>query len=66
MDYEALRENLPAGDDLPMDGIVLFSGTIASKMGLVFGESFDFEMEDPVLTRKISHRYDVVVLPQYM
>lgn len=63
---EDLLEQLPKDDGLPIDGLVLFSGTIATRMGLVYGEEFDFEMEDPVLGRRIRHGYHVRVLPQYL
>jgi len=63
---EDLLEQLPKDDGLSIDGLVLFSGTIATRMGLVYGEEFDFEMEDPVLGRKIRHGYHVQVLPQYL
>lgn len=66
LDVEALLEQLPKDDGLPTDGLVLFSGTVATKMGLVYGEGFDFEMEDPVLGRQIRHGYHVRVLPQYL
>jgi len=63
---EDLLEQLPKDDGLPTDGLVLFSGTIATRMGLVYGEEFDFEMEDPVLGRRIRHGYHIRVLPQYL
>jgi len=66
LDVECLLEGLPKDDGLPMDGLVLFSGTVATKMGLVYGEMFEFEMEDPALRRKIRHGYRVRVLPQYL
>ncbi len=66
LDVEALLEQLPKDDGLPTDGLVLFSGTVVTKMGLVYGEGFDFEMEDPVLGRQIRHGYHVRVLPQYL
>jgi hypothetical protein len=66
LDVETLLKELPKGDGLPTDGLVLFSGTIPTKMGLVYGDRFDFEMEDPVLGRKIRHGYHVRVLPQYL
>jgi hypothetical protein len=66
LDVETLLDRLPKDDDLPGDGLVLFSGTIATKMGLIYGERFDFEMEDPMLGRKIRHGYQVRVLPQYL
>ena len=66
MDAEALLEQLPKDEGLPIDGLVLLSGTITLKGGLVYGERFDFEMEDPVLDRKITHGYHVRVLPQHL
>jgi hypothetical protein len=66
LDVETLLDRLPKDDDLPGDGLVLFSGTIATKMGLIYGERFDFEMEDPMSGRKIRHGYQVRVLPQYL
>lgn len=65
LDVEELLGRLPGDDGLPGDEFVLFSGTPATKGGLVFGEAFEFEMEDPVLGRSIRHRYEVRVLPQY-
>jgi hypothetical protein len=61
-----LLELLPTDDGLPTDELVLFSGTIATKFGLAFGESFEIEMEDPVLERTIQHGYRIRVLPQYL
>jgi hypothetical protein len=66
LSVETLLEQLPMDDNLGTEEIVLFSGTIASKKSLVFGERFDFEMEDPVLKRKITHGYHIRVLPQYL
>ncbi|NIS61440.1 MAG: DUF2848 domain-containing protein [Proteobacteria bacterium] len=66
LDVEALLERLPKDEELPSDGLVLFSGTIPTKIGVVFGERFDFEMEDSVLDRKIRHGYQVRVLPQHL
>ncbi len=66
LDVEALLERLPKDEGLPSDGLVLFSGTITTKMGVVFGERFDFEMADPLLDRKIRHGYQVTVLPQHL
>jgi hypothetical protein len=66
LDVKALLERLPRDAALPTDGLILFSGTIPTKMGLIYGERFDFEMEDPVLDRKIRHGYRVRVLPQHL
>ena len=61
---ELLKE-LPKEGLLQEEGIVLFSGTIATRAGLVYGDSYGLELEDPVLKRKIQHHYRVKILPQY-
>ncbi|KRR15822.1 DUF2848 domain-containing protein [Bradyrhizobium retamae] len=50
------------GKGLP-DGCVMFGGTFAAKGGIRPADRFEFELEDPVLKRKISHGYDVTALP---
>lgn len=45
------------------DGCAMFGGTFAAKGGIRPASRFDFELEDPVLKRKISHGYDVITLP---
>jgi hypothetical protein len=45
------------------DGCAMFGGTFAAKGGIRPAERFDFELEDPVLKRKISHGYDVITMP---
>jgi hypothetical protein len=42
---------------------VMFCGTLAAKGGVRPAPRFEFELEDPVLRRKIAHGYDVVSLP---
>ncbi|MGM4928881.1 DUF2848 domain-containing protein [Tardiphaga sp. 619_E2_N8_5] len=49
-------------DKLP-DGTAMFGGTFAAKGGIRPADRFDYEIEDPVLKRKISHGYDVKTLP---
>ncbi|MCZ6473518.1 MAG: DUF2848 family protein [SAR324 cluster bacterium] len=66
LDVDAIVGSMPKDDGLGMDGLVMFSGTVASKMGMVYGESFDFEIKDPVLSRGIAHGYSIRVLPQYL
>jgi hypothetical protein len=48
----------------PPVGLVVFSGTIATRGGLVYGDAYDLELEDPVLERSIQMSYRVRVLPQ--
>ena len=50
------------GEGLP-DGCAMFGGTFAAKGGIRPASRFEFELEDPVLKRKISHGYDVVPMP---
>ena len=45
------------------DGCAMFGGTFAAKGGIRPASRFEFELEDPVLKRKIGHGYDVVTLP---
>lgn len=48
------------------DGLVIFSGTIATRGGLVYGDAYELELEDPVLRRTIRTSYHVTVLPQHL
>ena len=41
----------------------MFCGTLAAHGGVRAADIFEFELEDPVLARKISHRYRTVALP---
>ncbi|MDB5567303.1 MAG: hypothetical protein JWP84_3869 [Tardiphaga sp.] len=45
------------------EGTAMFGGTFAAKGGIRPATRFDYEIEDPVLKRKISHGYDVKTLP---
>ena len=45
------------------DGTLMFCGTLPVHGGVRTAERFEFELEDPVLGRKILHGYDVVSLP---
>jgi uncharacterized protein DUF2848 len=45
------------------DGCAMFGGTFAAKGGIRPASRFDFELEDPVLKRRIRHGYDVIELP---
>lgn len=51
------------GETLP-PGFAMFGGTFAVHGGLRPAERFEFELEDPVLGRKITHGYDIKVLPE--
>ena len=45
------------------DGTLMFGGTLAALGGIRPSRRFEYEIEDPVLGRTISHGYDVVELP---
>ncbi len=45
------------------DGCAIFGGTFAAKGGIRPASRFEFELEDPVLNRRIGHSYDVIELP---
>ncbi|TFG93657.1 MAG: DUF2848 domain-containing protein [Candidatus Atribacteria bacterium] len=47
-----------------LDGIPIFSGTIATLKGLIFADFFEMEMLDPVLKRSIRHQYSIRPLTQ--
>ncbi len=48
--------------NLRQPGLVFSTGTLPTRRGLVFGEAFEIELEDPVLGRSIRHRYTIEVL----
>jgi hypothetical protein len=50
------------GGALP-DGCAMFGGTFAAIGGIRSATRFEFELEDPVLKRRIGHGYDVIELP---
>ncbi len=45
------------------DGTLMFCGTLAARGGVRASNDFACELEDPVLGRKIGHRYRVRTLP---
>jgi hypothetical protein len=47
---------------LPM-GAAMFCGTLAAIGGIRSSPRFDMELDDPVLGRKLTHAYEVQVLP---
>jgi hypothetical protein len=44
-------------------GSAMFGGTFGVAGGLRWSDTFAMELEDPVLGRRISHRYDIRALP---
>ena len=61
-----MLEKMPRDGIDKKEGLVLFSGTIPTKERIVFGDSYELELEDPVLKRSIKHSYRVRILPQYV
>jgi hypothetical protein len=51
------------GDKGLPDGCAMFGGTFAAKGGIRPASRFEYELEDPVLKRKIGGGYDVIALP---
>ena len=45
------------------DGCAMLGGTFAAKGGIRPASRFEFELDDPVLKRRIGHGYDVIELP---
>jgi uncharacterized protein DUF2848 len=45
------------------EGTLMFCGTLAAHGGIRPAEVFEFELDDPVLGRRIQHRYRVRTLP---
>ena len=45
------------------DGTRMFGGTLATLGDVQPSRRFEFELEDPVLKRRITHGYDVRTLP---
>ena len=51
------------GEDRLPDGTAMLSGTLAVEGGIRPAARFEFELEDPVLNRRIGHGYDIETLP---
>jgi hypothetical protein len=62
LDPLALIEQF-AGKSGLEEGTVMFCGTLAAHGGIRPSDSFEFELDDPVLARKIERRYRVRALP---
>jgi len=61
-----LLGQMPNGMHTPGDNLVLYSGTIPTRGGVIYGDAYDLELADPVLRRSIRARYAVRMLPQYL
>ena len=62
IDPRGLIERHVRGDRLP-EGTLMFCGTLAARGGVRATPEFAFELEDPVLGRRIAHSYRVRTLP---
>ncbi len=62
LDPKTLIEKFTGASALP-EGTAMFCGTFAAKGGVRPAELFEFELEDPVLGRKIRHQYRTRTLP---
>lgn len=65
-DLTELLGQIPAGCLKPGEAFCLFCGTFAAIGGLQYGDRFEFELHDPVRGRRITHGYDIEVLPQFL
>ncbi len=54
---------LHTGTDSLPENTIMFCGTFAAKGGIRASERFDYEIEDPVLGRKIASGYSIKSLP---
>jgi hypothetical protein len=59
---EELIKLYTGGDKLPT-GTAMFCGTFAVHGDISYSGTFDMELEDPVLGRKLTHGYKIVSLP---
>ncbi len=62
LDPAALIEQFSGNAGLA-EGTLMFCGTLAAHGGVRPADNFEFELDDPVLKRKIEHRYRVHNLP---
>lgn len=54
---------LYTGGDRLAAGTSMYCGTLAVQGGIAAADAFEMELEDPVLGRKITHRYSIKTLP---
>jgi hypothetical protein len=59
---DAIIEGFAANGSLA-EGTAMFCGTLAAKGGIRASRRFSFELSDPVRDRRITHAYDIAVLP---
>ena len=54
---------LYTGGDRLAPGTAMFCGTFAVHGGIAYDGTFEMELDDPVLKRKLTHSYRIVSLP---
>lgn len=59
---ELIAMNFDGAEALPA-GTAMYCGTLAVHGGVAAADRFDVEIEDPVLSRKLSYGYDIRFLP---
>jgi hypothetical protein len=52
-------------DPADMQGLVVYSGTVASLFSVDYSPYFEVEMDDPVLGRKITDKYSMTCVSQW-
>ena len=60
---DLLRQYIKSGE--LEEATLMFCGTLPATGGVSPTDSFEFELVDPVLERKISHQYSTLRLPMY-
>lgn len=61
-----LLDGIPDGCTGTGESFCLYCGTFPALGGLRHGRHFSFEIEDPLLKRKIQHQYELEYLPQFL
>jgi hypothetical protein len=60
LEVDVLLEKLDKLGEKDLEHTVIFSGTVPTKNGFIFGEKFEYEIEHPKFNRKIKHHYSIV------
>lgn len=60
LEVDTLLEKLNKLGEQDLEHTIIYSGTVPTKNGFVFGEKFEYEVEQPKLSRKIEHHYSIV------
>ncbi|MFJ8235387.1 DUF2848 family protein [Ureibacillus sp. NPDC094379] len=60
LEVDVLLEKLGNLGEKNLEHTVIYSGTVPTKNGFVFGEAFEYEIEQPKLNKKIKHHYSIV------